>query len=45
MVLMTKNLKIFTADKKWIFFGSNVAIYLSLGLHKGSQKCFYVDDS
>ncbi len=33
-VLMTKNWKKFTAEKKWIFFFF-IAIYLYLGLHKG----------
>ena len=32
--LMTKNWKKITAEKKFIFFGSKTAIYLSLGLHK-----------
>jgi hypothetical protein len=30
---MTKDLKIFKAGKKFIFIGSKIAIYLSLGLH------------
>ncbi len=32
---MTKNLKKFTAEKKFIFFWSKTALYLSLGLHTG----------
>jgi hypothetical protein len=32
---MTKNWQKFTAGKKLIFFLSKIAIYLSLGLHKG----------
>jgi hypothetical protein len=31
---MTKNSKKFTGEKKLIFFGSKIEIYLSLGLHK-----------
>jgi hypothetical protein len=35
-VLMTKNLKKFKAENFFIiFFGSKIAIYLSLGLYKG----------
>ncbi len=33
-VLMTKNWKKFTAEKKFLFFWSKIAIYLSLCLHK-----------
>ncbi len=33
-VLMTKNWKTFTAEKKFLFFWSKLAIYFSLGLHK-----------
>jgi hypothetical protein len=36
-VLMTKNWKKITADKKIIFL-SKIAIYLSLGLHKGRSR-------
>jgi hypothetical protein len=34
-VLMTKNWEKFTVEKNLIFLGSKIAIYLSLGLHKG----------
>jgi hypothetical protein len=34
-VLMTKIWKKFTVEIKFIFFWSKIAIYLSLGLHKG----------
>jgi hypothetical protein len=32
---MTKNWEKITAEMKYIFSGSKIAIYLSLGLHKG----------
>jgi hypothetical protein len=32
---MTKNWKKFTAGKFFILFSTKIAIYLSLGLHKG----------
>jgi hypothetical protein len=36
--LMTKNWNKFTAGKNLIFFWSEIAIYLSLGPHKGSSS-------
>ncbi len=35
LITKTKNWEKFTAEKNVIFFGSQIAIYLSLGLHKG----------
>jgi hypothetical protein len=39
--LMTKNWKIYSLDKNLIFFWSKIAIYLSIGLHKGCPTPSY----